>query len=319
MSTERRCDKLVSVYVDIDPTTNKIFYVGIGVQGRISHLVRNKFHQAHVHQLPDKEFVRKIVHRNIPASRAWEIEKQIIRKCGRLFNNTGYLTNIHEGGPLPFEDVTGYHWLRGKKMRDVIPHYKSRLHQNYKEQYGEARSKSIIDRQIKNRGATVRARISKIGSVASPRQKDAFSRISARRRRGEYTERELSSYKRTSEFQRGKTMQERLDDPNYVDPRKGKTAKEIYNNPNYQPHNKGKTAKELYGDGYIDPRAKSFYIQINEDDPILCNGDRDFRGKFNAHDPMLYKLKEHGTYTVKRLKNTRHSFPDKAVVKYISA
>lgn len=275
------------MYVDFNPTTKRIFYVGVGSDVRVSCTYRNDTHQQIVDQLMTQEirFQRKVIYRQIPLEKAYKIEIQIIAKCGRLYNGTGYLANIHHGGKIVDND-----YRSGKTFADI---------------FGETRSIHIRSKQSKAIRESV---LHKMGR----------QRVSARRRRGEYTERELSSYKRTSEFQRGKTMQERLNNPNYVDLRKGRAAKEIYNDPNYQPHNKGKTAKELYGDGYIDPRAKSFYIQINEDDPILCNGDRDFRGKFNAHDPMLYKLKEHGTYTVKRLNNTRHSFPDKALVKYIS-
>jgi len=316
MAEQRRCDKLVSVYVDVNPITKKIFYVGIGVPGRISHKVRNKFHRKFVAEMGDVKFIRKIIHKNIPTHRAWVIEKQIIKKCGRVFNNTGYITNIHEGGPLPFEDATGYHWLRGRKMRDVIPHYPSRLRKSYIEQYGEEKARDIIERQTRNRNTTVQKRITENGTGLTPKLEAALRRMSERRKRGDFTERELAHHKRISKRQKGKTMAERLNRPDYVDTRKGKTAKEIYNDPNHEPHNKGKTAKELYGDDYIDPRSKSFYIQINDDTPILCTGDRDFREKFNAHDPMLYKLKEHGEYIVKRIKATRHSFPDKATVKY---
>lgn len=314
---QRRCDKIVSVYVDVNPVTKKVFYVGIGVSGRISHRVRNRFHQKYVANLSDQKFIRKIIHKNIPTSRAWEIEKQIIKKCGRIFNNTGYLTNIHEGGPLPFEDVTGYHWLRGKKLRDVIPHAQSRLNKSYIEQYGEEKAKIIIEQQTHKRNSTVQKRIAENGTGLTPRLRDALMRTAERRRSGTFTERELASFKRTSERQKNKTMQERLNDPNYVDPRKGKSAAEIYNNPDYQPHNKGKTAEELYGPDYIDPRSKSFYIQIDEQEPVFCKGDRDFREKFKAHDPLLYKLKDDKTYTVKRLKNTRHLFPHNSVVKYL--
>jgi hypothetical protein len=315
---QKRCEKLVSVYVDVNPITKKIFYVGIGVPGRISHRVRNKFHKQYVENLGETQFLRKIIHKNIPAKRAWEIEKQIIKKCGRLFNNTGYLTNVHEGGPLPFEDLSGYHWLRGKKLRDVVPHYKSRLNISYIEQYGEEKAKDIIERQTLQRNAVIQEKIAKNGTTLTPKLETALKLIAERRKRGEYTENELASYKRTAERQKNKSMQERLNDPNYVDPRKGKSAKEIYNDPNYEPHNKGKTAEELYGPDYIDPRSKSFYIQIDDQEPVFCKGDRDFREKFKAHDPLLYKLKQNKTHTIKRLKNTTHLFPDNSIVKYIN-
>lgn len=312
-------DMLVSVYVDINPVTKKVFYVGVGVPCRVSARKRNKFHRAIVDTIPNKKFIRKVIYKDIPKSKAWHIEMQIIRKCGRIYNNTGYLANIHEGGPLPFEDETGHHWLRGKKIADVLPNYVcTRTGKTYTEIYGAERAKEIIDAQIKNRIAAIQKRIETTGVVATEKMLAHLNRIAERRRRKEYTEDEIASFQRTSERQQGKTMQERLSNLNYVDPRKGKTAKEIYKDPNYQPHNKGKTAKELYGEDYIDPRACSFYIQINDQEPILCNGDRDFREKFKAHDPLLYKLKENKTHIIKRLKNTVHVFPHGSTVKYIN-
>jgi hypothetical protein len=316
---QQRCEKLVNVYVDINPITKKIFYVGIGVPGRVSHRVRNKFHKKYVEELGEVLFIRKILYKNIPTKRAWEIEKQIIKKCGRIFNNTGYLTNVHEGGPLPFEDINGYHWLRGKKLRDVIPHFPSRQNKSYIEQYGEERARDIIKRQTLHRNAAVQAKIAKNGTALTPKLETALKNMAERRKRGDYTQNELESYKRTAERQKNKSMQERLNNPYYVDPRKGKSAKEIYNNPNYEPHNKGKTAEELYGSNYIDPRSRMFYIQVDDQEPILCKCDRDFREKFKAHDHLLYHLKHNKAYTVKRLKNTRHTFPHNSVVKYIDS
>jgi transketolase C-terminal domain/subunit len=98
--------------------TNKIFYVGVGNKQRVKHMKRNRFHREIVNSLPNKNFIRRILYENIAIEKAWRIERQIIKKCGRLVHKTGYLSNIHDGGPLPMEDAQAQHWLKGKKIKD---------------------------------------------------------------------------------------------------------------------------------------------------------------------------------------------------------
>ena len=317
MEAESELDRRVHVYLDINPITKKVFYVGIGGKARIYQLKRNRYHRRVVHSLPNNVFDRKIIYKDILIEKAWRIEKQIIKKCGRMFNKTGYLTNIHDGGPLPFEDVTGSHWLRGKKMQEVIPDYISpRLGRSYDDQYGDKKC-DIIARQILSRQKTRKKRMETTGFTQ--KEIEFQQRNIERRKNKQFTEKEFLSFTRTTERQKGKTMRERLNRPDWVSPKTGKTIQEICNDPNYVNPNKGKTAKEIHGEDYIDPRAVSFYIQINNDEPILCIGDRDFRDKFNAHDLLLYKLKKHKCHTIKRLKNTRHSFPDKSIIRYYTS
>lgn len=309
-----RKDQLVNLYLDINPITNKPFYVGIGVESRLNQYKRNRYHQKIVESIPDKKFIRKVIYRNISIEKAWKIEKQIIKKCGRLVYKNGYLANIHEGGPLPMEDTNGVHWLKGRKIKDVISDYiNPRAGKSYNDQYGE-RKNNIIKTQIHNRIKSMKKRIKEKGKT----QKEIERAIknTERRKNKQYTEKELESFKKQSQYQQGKSMRERLNDPNWVDPRKGKSAKEIYGE-NYQgPANKGKTYKELKGPDYIDPRAKTFTIQIDDQEPIFCESEKDFCKKFNCNDVLLRKFKENGEWKIKKQSNSKHIFPNNSIVKF---
>lgn len=314
-------ERLVNVYLDIDSTTKKVFYVGIGKKSRIHQLKRNRYHKRIVNSLPNNFFIRKIIYKDILIEKAWKIEKQIIKKCGRIFNKTGFLTNIHEGGPLPFEDVTGYHWLRGKKVKDIMPDYISpKLGRSYDIQYGD-RKHDIIARQSYNRQQTRKKRIETVG--LTQKEIEYIKRNIERRKNKQFTDNELKSFRDVSLRQKGKTMRERLDDPHWVSPKTGKTIQEICNNPDYVNPTKGKTAKEIHGIDYVDSRCKSFYIQIDDEEPIFCENERAFFNIFNSNDHLLRKLKkvESNRYKIKRLSISVHYFADESTIKlnYISS
>jgi hypothetical protein len=314
MNLMPRKDQLVNLYLDINPITNKPFYVGIGVDSRLIYYKRNKYHQKIVESIPDKKYIRKVIYRNISIEKVWRIEKQIINKCGRLVDKNGYLANIHEGGPLSIEDVNSVHWLEGRKIKVVIPDYiNPRAGTSYDDQYGE-RKNDIIKNQIHNRIKSIKKRIQKNGRTQ--KEKEHVQKWVERRRNKQYTEKELQSFINRAQNQQGKSMQERLNDPNWIDPRKGKSAKEIYGKDYQGPANKGKTYKELKGQDYIDPRAKTFTIQIDNNDPIFCESERDFCIKFNCNDILLRKFKEHGIYKIKRQSNSKHTFPNNSIVKF---
>jgi len=317
--SENTYNKFVNLYIDINPITNKIFYVGIGSDARIKWLARNRYHVNILNTIPNKTQIRRILYKNICIEKAWKIEKQIIKKCGRLFNKTGCLANIHEGGPLQMEDPTAIHWAKGKSMYDLIPNY---VHHNtgktYKEKYGE-KADDIIFRQTENRKRKI-CEMKLNGKWDDTKYKEKMKKIWERKKQRIFTENELNAYKKNSAFQQGKTMKDRLNDPNWIDPRKGKKAKEIYGDDYKGPFNKGKTYKEMKGDNYIMPTSKPFYIIINEESPIFCKSESDFCEKFNCHDVFLRKLKKMESCIIKRQSNTKHIFPDKAIIKleYIS-
>ena len=130
-----------------------------------------------------------------------------------------------------------------------------------------------------------------------------------------FTEAELKAQKETSIRQTGKTMKERLSDPNYIDPRKGKSAKEIFGETYNGPWNKGKTVCELKGSNYIDPRCKPFTITSHLGVYEYKN-EREFLTKTKFSQPTLTKLKRNGKYVVKRQSNTLHDFKHNETIYY---
>jgi hypothetical protein len=122
-----------------------------------------------------------------------------------------------------------------------------------------------------------------------------------------FTEKELTSHKLTSERQLGKTVKERVGDPNYVDPRKGKSAKAIYGSEYNGPWNKGRSIVEIKGDKYIDPRSEPFIITSHLGE-CRYKSTTDFIKLTHFSDTQLLKLKRKGYYTVKRQSNTRHPY-----------
>jgi hypothetical protein len=310
-----RNDQLVHLYLDINPVTKKIFYVGIGASSRLCQYKRNRYHQKIVESILDKKYIRKVIYRNIPIEKAWRIEKQIIKKCGRLVYKNGYLANIHEGGPLPMEDKNYVHWSKGNKIKNLLPDYISpRLGKTFEEMFGEEKAKYLkLNQSIKMKGKISR-RIKEKGKTQKEIERDIKN--AERRRNKQYTEKELESFKKQSELQQGKSMRERLNNPNWVNPHKGKTAKEIYGENYKGPPNKGKTYKELKGQDYIDPRAKTFTIQIDDEQPIFCESERDFCEIFNANDVLLGKIKKskNNYYKIKRQLNSNHYFSDGSLI-----
>ena len=310
-----RKDQLVHLYLDINSITKKPFYVGIGVSSRLGQYKRNRYHQKVVESIPDKKYIRKVIYRDISIEKAWRIEKQIIKKCGRLVYKNGFLANIHEGGPLPMEDENYVHWLKGNKIKDLLPDYICpRTGKTFEEMFGEEKAKQLkLNHSLKMKGK-ISQRIKEKGKTQKEIERDIKN--IERRRNKQYTEKELQSFINRAQNQQGKSMQERLNDPNWIDPRKGKSAKEIYGKDYQGPANKGKTYKELKGQDYIDPRAKTFTIQIDNNDPIFCESERDFCIKFNCNDILLRKFKEHGIYKIKRQSNSKHTFPNNSIVKF---
>jgi len=122
-----------------------------------------------------------------------------------------------------------------------------------------------------------------------------------------FTEAELKSHKEISARQTGKTMKDRLNNPDYTDPRTGKSATEIFGETYTGPWNKGKAVKDLKGDNYIDPRCKPFTITSHLG-VHKYNNEREFIESTQFSQPMLVKLKREGMYTVKRQSNTKHPF-----------
>lgn len=74
----------------------------------------------------------------------------------------------------------------------------------------------------------------------------------------QFTSREIAVHKRTSERQKGKTLKERYNNPNFVDKRKGKTAKEIYGD-NYR--NNSQIDVQLFINGVLRDTCTASEVQ----------------------------------------------------------
>lgn len=173
----------------------------------------------------------------------------------------------------------------------------------------EAKLKSVKAMQtskIRERAAnTLRVRLA-TGHRTEKEQQKGLKRKKRIQTEG-FTEAERKSFLETSKRQKGKTMRERLNDPNYVDPRKGKSAKEIFGEGYEGPWNKGKSIEELKGYNYIDPRGKSFKIISHLGEQVFKT-ERDFITQMNFSAPILTKLKQIGYYKIKRQTNTLHPY-----------
>jgi hypothetical protein len=298
----------------MNPISRKPFYVGVGNDIRCGILKRNRYHEAIVNSLPDKKFIRILLYKDIDKTKAFIIEQQIIKKCGRICNSTGYLANIHTGGELEMNNKNFNHWLKGKKMVDVLgtDYVNSRKGKSYDEQYGDKKI-VIIKKQTERRMQTIQKRKITIGQTDKEKQRgeNKMHRIKTKG----FTEREISSHQQTRERQSGKTMRERLGDINYIDPRKGKSATEIQGNAYVGPWNKGRTITELKGQNYVDPRCKPFTITSHLGVHEYKN-EREFLTATNFASPLLTKLKRIGKYTVKRQSNTLHPFEHGETILY---
>ena len=168
--------------------------------------------------------------------------------------------------------------------------------------------------EVRERAAnTLRTRLSVGNRTKKERQRGINQSI--RIKEYGFTEAELKTHKAISMRQIGRTMRERLNDPDYIDSRKGKSAKEIFGDQYKGPWNKGKTVNELKGRDYIDPRCKPFTITSHLGTHKYKN-EREFLTETKLSQLTLTKLKRSGLYKVKRLKNTQHPFKHGETIYY---
>ena len=160
---------------------------------------------------------------------------------------------------------------------------------------------------------TLRTRLGTGHRTKKERQKGINQSI--RIKKHGFTEAEIKAQKQTSVRQTGKTMKERLNDPDYIDPRKGKSARELFGEIYNGPWNKGKTLVELKGHDYIDPRCKPFSITSHLG-TIVYKCEREFLSKTKFSQPTLTKLKRSGKYIVRRQSNTLHIFKHGETIYY---
>lgn len=108
----------IHVYLDINPITKLPFYVGIGNTARVQTIVRNRIHTELVFTFPEQKFKRIIIYKNISIEKAYRIEGQIIKKCGKLIDGSGYLSNILDSG-TENNFLSMGQYRRGKKFPEA--------------------------------------------------------------------------------------------------------------------------------------------------------------------------------------------------------
>lgn len=129
-----------------------------------------------------------------------------------------------------------------------------------------------------------------------------------------FTEKELAYFDKISKRQMGKNMRERLNNPNYIDPRKGKNAIEIYGE-NYVSPLKGYKHKE-HNPEYISASAKPFKVIINHKYEHYYSSEADFKTKMKTTQKMMETIKRKGIHIIKRQSNSTHDFNNGDVLEY---
>ena len=294
----------LNVYIDINPLTNKPFYVGIGKKKRcLDHSNRNRFYRKLVETFPDKKFKRIVLHKEIAVDDAYRIEKQIIKKCGRMVDGSGYLTNIHTGGPIEFYSEYGHNY-RGKKMEDLYGDDYVNPFQG-KPFYFKCdpdKREDFIANAVAKRKATKNERLRTFGQTEKEknRGKNKIKRI----KEYGFTERELAGFRKGAEKNRGRTMKEATGNPDWVSYKKGKTHKELFGEDYVNPKKGRKYVepkiKKMSVEKYINPRSEPFKLILNGSENLFFKGESDFVTKTKFHNRVLHKMKKIGEYTVQR-------------------
>lgn len=288
----------------MNPLTKKPFYVGIGTQKRCLDKFRdNRYHKMAVKTFPDNKFDRLIIYKNILVEDAYRIEMQIIKRCGRVFDGSGYLTNIHCGGPLEFYSEYGHNY-RGKKMRDIygddyVHHQQGKplfyMHPPEKriELIAISREKSKVSRA---------KRIEIFGK--SEKELNAGKKTIERHKKFGFSENELKGFEKSTEKKRGRTMKEATGNPNWISYKLGKTHKELFGDDYVNPK-KGRRyvepkIKKMSVDNYMNPKAKPFKLILNGSIDLYFQNEKDFMIKTKFHNRVLHKLRKIGLYTIQR-------------------
>jgi hypothetical protein len=301
------------VYLDINPLTNKPFYVGIGKNKRcLDRSVRNRFYKKLVATFPDEKFERIILYRGISVEDAYRIEKQIIKRCGRIVDNSGYLTNIHTGGPIEFYSEYGHNY-RGKKMEDLYGDDYVNPFQG-KPFYFKCdpdKIEEFISNTVAKRNATRVERIKTFGLTEKEinRGKNKTKRI----KEAGFTDRELEGFKKGAAKNRGRTMKEATGNPNWVSYKKGKTHKELFGEDYVNPKKGRKYVepkiKKMSVENYVNPKSEPFKIILNGSDHLFFKSEHDFVSRTKFTNKALQKMRKVGIFVIRRTQiNSRHDY-----------
>jgi hypothetical protein len=138
----------------------------------------------------------------------------------------------------------------------------------------------------------------------------------ARIKQSGFTEAEVAYHNTISARQKGKSMNERLQNESWVHPSKGKSATEIYGD-NYVHPRQGVKMEDVHGLNYIDPKSIPFKLIINSSKALVFKSERDFITQTKLTSPMLCKLRKNKTHIIKRQSNSLHSFDNGDRIEYI--
>jgi hypothetical protein len=94
------------VYLHRDRATQRPFYVGKG-KGRRAYDVEGRHPEWHgtVKNLVDG-FAIEIVKNDLTEEEAYDLERELIRRCGKVNDGTGTLVNLTDGGSLDFGEAS---------------------------------------------------------------------------------------------------------------------------------------------------------------------------------------------------------------------
>jgi hypothetical protein len=246
-------------------------------------------------------------------------DKKIISEEGIKYSDLWDIVNSKEFANLIIEnaesDSTKIHTKEARDNR--VKSFKNRI-ENYglTEKELNAKRKAIkimhSDENRKKAKISIRKRF-EIGNLTD-KQKNIGLKRKERILNFGFTEKELKYHTRISKFQLNKSMPERLNDPNWINPNKGKTGKEIYGADYVHPR-QGKKLKDTKGLNYIEPKSKPFKITVDNTSEYFTS-ESDFIDKTKLTSPMLGKLRKHGHHMIKRLSNSIHKYPNGAILFY---
>lgn len=316
--------KLINLYVDINLLTKKIFYVGIGSDCRIRRIKRNKYHNIILDSIPKQKFIRKILYKNIPQSKAWKIEKQIIKKCGRIVNNSGYLANIHSGGCFLRKNLNEIDWRKGKSAKDIYgenykgPPNKGKTQKEFHgEDYIDPRSKTFtiqIDDEIPIFCESERHFCKLFNSRDTLLRKYKKTKTN-----GHKTIRQLNSNHYFPDESIVKLTPCNIEDNPKTDIN---IINDIINRQKTKIENwlllkNNKKSKRIYK---TNNTGKPFTITINDNEPIYCTSETDCCKKFKCERTLIGFIKKcpDMTYNMKtRSGNAKHTFSDNSIIKIV--
>lgn len=217
---------------------------------------------------------------NLTIEDAQTTAEPLQRKESRLKRKLSIEKRISEIGLTPKE-------IEAKKKAIAIMHSPKNREKAYASIRNRYTSGNLTDKQLQ-RGENTKQRILNFG----------------------FTEKEKARGGNTSKRQTGKTMQERLNNPNYIDPRKGKTFNEIYGD-NYIHPKKGKKRKDVL------QGCKPFKFIVNGNVEGYYKSEDDFEIKSKLSRLMVSKIKKKNSHIIKRQSNTKHKFNNGDIVEVI--